>query len=204
MNQLLGKIYALSGVIYTPKEIMTNAPLIMHISDTPSSLYNSLERFIKKVKPTYIIHTGNFSDHLRLNNDAQGLTHYKRSTKRFLGILESSDAKMVYGVFGNFDNPAILESQSQRINWIEDFADITLEGMQLRISHLPKYALSAEADISLFGHDLEILSYISKDAIYLNGLESIHMISLDNKQITHIEYPIGTNDTRQKPVHISF
>ena len=203
MKRLLGRIYSLSGVVYVPKETLEDERLILHVSDTPSSLYGTLEKLIHKIQPTYIVHTGNFADNLLKSSTKHDQSTYLKSIQRLISIFENSSALEIYGVYGHLDNPELLNNNASRITWVEDYTDLTIDNIKLRISHYPRYALSSEADISLFGHNLDILSYVSQNATYLNGVESIHVIAPLSKHITHLDYPIGTQDTRQKAIQIS-
>jgi len=203
MKTLLEKIYSLSGSIYIPKDIVNNHSLILHISDTPPSTYGAIEKLIHKINPLYIVHTGNFTSNNFKMDTLQYNEDYSKTCHRLIDILENSSAKEIYGVYGNFDYPELLTRQSSRITWIDEYADLLIDGINFRISHTPQYAASTEAQFSLFGHDLEILSYQTKEHSYLNGIESINLIATDSKLIARLDYPIGTNETRQNLIHVS-
>ena len=80
--------------------------------------------------------------------------------------------------------------------------DIEIENLSIRIAHFPVEILKKPQDYNLFGHNIELKSISENNKIYLNGIISINIIVLDNKNIFKLSYPYGTNDARLKKIKI--
>lgn len=199
MDKLLTLLYKFTGSVYIPRELeLQEEKLILHISDTPICFFSPLETLIRKLKPEYIIHTGDLVDNLKLQFSESLLPRYERSLKMLMDIMEASTAKEVYIVPGNHDRVNIIENFSRRSIIKESPSNINIEGINIRVSHYANDVMMDSQDINLFGHDLSLYSSTLEDRIYLNGISSINIITIESRQVFKLLYPFGTDDMRLK------
>jgi predicted MPP superfamily phosphohydrolase len=199
MDSLLALIYKVTGSVYIPKELQSqNEGLIIHISDTPVCFFSPLQTLLRKLKPDYIIHTGDLVDNLKLQFSKTLLPRYERNLKLLMNIMESSTAKDIYIVPGNHDRVAAIKSLSTRSIIKEASSNINIEGINIRISHYSQDILSDPQEVNLFGHDLSLCSGNDNSKIFLNGITSINLITIKDKQVFKLLYPFGTDDMRLK------
>jgi len=183
------------GRVYIPNNISGNTEKkILHISDTPLIFFSALEKLIKNTKPDYIIHTGDLVDNIKLSISPTKITEYEKGVKTL--ILESSSAQDIYITLGNHDNKEIVQNLSRRCILIEKSRIITIDSLQLKISHYAQEILKEPVKYNLFGHDVLINTKIENGKIFLNGIQSINIITTTTKQIFTLPYPLGTNDSR--------
>ena len=52
-------------------------PFILHISDTPTSYYANIERLLKQIRPTLLIHTGDLADEYKVGRIPEHLPGYR-------------------------------------------------------------------------------------------------------------------------------
>ncbi len=197
MNKLLHTLYYLSGKIYLyPHEIDKKGPRLLHISDTPSLFYPELARLIKRLKPDYIVHTGDLVDNIKLQLYPGSIRHYEREVLSLLKILDSSDAKAIYITLGNHDSPEYVKKHAGRIVIFDYDATCQIEGFTISMCHYAGGLLSHTSDYYLFGHDLIINSHLDNGRIYLNGISNINLIELSTHDIHYFHYPWGVDDAR--------
>lgn len=198
LQNILAGLYTLTGYVYIPKELTErNEPVVLHISDTPQSFYFGLERLVNKLRPEYIIHTGDLVDNIKLELLPKSLYRYEEYSKNLMDILLKPFVKAVYISKGNHDDFAFLEAMDLARVHTEDIAgSIELEKRKIGYSHY-QYNLSDSADhIKMFGHDIGTGNKITEDSIYLSGIVSINVVMLSSMKVFHLPYPIGTNDAR--------
>jgi predicted MPP superfamily phosphohydrolase len=199
VDNVFALLYKITGSVYIPSELKSQSErLILHISDTPICFFSPLETLLKRLKPDYIIHTGDLVDNLKLQFSENLLSRYERSLKTIMTIMESSSAKQIYIVPGNHDRVNIIENFSTRSIIKESTSNINIEGIDIRIGHYAKEILSDSQEINLFGHDLSLCSSNLENKLYLNGISSINIITTKSRRIFKLLYPFGTDDMRLK------
>lgn len=203
---LFKKLYShIIGHIYIPKDILQiQDPLILHISDTPYMLYSPLKKLLNQLKPTYIIHTGDLVDNIKLEFYPSKIDLYTMQLSKLIHILANSNAKKVYISLGNHDNKKVLKELYKNCIIVDDISNINIEGLSLNISHFPNKIALNPTTFNLFGHNLDILTHTSNNNIFLNGIEGIHLINIRTKEIYSLSYPYGTDDVRMKKNKIGF
>ncbi|KRQ87881.1 hypothetical protein ABG79_00046 [Caloramator mitchellensis] len=186
MEDKLKVLYHIFGGIYVPRDIV-NSGAIVHISDTPSFIYNSIIKMLEKIKPKTIIHTGDIADDIKLELRPQLIDVYKKESNKFILQL-SNHSEKVYIIPGNHDS---IENLT-----IPDNVEVKYEGETIKIDDIKlglahKFEnLPDNVDLFLFGHDLN-----SGDFRYLNGIKNINVIK-GRKEIIKLCYPIGTDNYR--------
>ncbi|MCD8162305.1 MAG: metallophosphoesterase [Synergistaceae bacterium] len=83
--------------------------MVLHISDTPYTIYPYLRRALRRLHPAWIVHTGDFVDNIKLEKRPGMLDLYQKRIKNFLSIFEEEDYGAIL-VTGNHDHvPTLLE-----------------------------------------------------------------------------------------------
>jgi len=182
--------------VYIPRRILQmERPLVMHISDTPEEIYPYLYKLIKRLKPDYLIHTGDMVDNIKLEIVPMLEPDYHRALEGLINHLESSDIQEIYYVSGNHDQRAKIESLTEKGKVMND-GIIAIENSKFYINHF-FVEESPKADYYLYGHSFEPKSHREGEEIRLNGLEAIHVIGLKENNLEKLPYPLGTNGFRK-------
>ncbi len=200
IKKILAGIYTLTGYVYIPSELLERKePVVLHISDTPYSFFFGLERMINKLKPEYIIHTGDLVDNIKLELYPKSLPRYEIYAKNLMKILLKPFVKGLYISKGNHDVfDSLKNGADPRTHFEEISGSIELCKRSIGFSHYRKNLYPASDYINMFGHDISPGNEITEDSIYLNGIVSINIIMLSSMKIFHLPYPSGTDDSRLK------
>ncbi len=199
---ILNIIKRIMGRVIIPKNILNDDPKILHISDTPSFIYSELVRVIKIIKPEYIIHTGDVSDDIKLEMYPWKKDIYKGNIKKFSEkLLPATDSKLIF-CLGNHDDKEILGHYFGIENVFAGANTIFIAKKRISFSHYIEDIEKVKSDYYLFGHSRHRLSYVSSGKFYLNGIQGINVINLKTLEITSINYPMGTDDSRQNKIKI--
>ncbi|MFW5715132.1 MAG: metallophosphoesterase [bacterium] len=198
MYRFVRNLYGLFNVPYVPEEMLEcPRPRVLHISDTPGSVYPFLFRLIDKLRPEYLIHTGDFLDEIKLENRPGQLVEYRPRLMKLLQQLEAQPAGTIYLIPGNHDDLNAVEQSVTRSKILPEKSWIEIEETYFFVSHHYEPA-EVGADFFLFGHSLTP-DHIRRDkTVILNGIPAIHLISLPAKQVFALPYPSGTDSARQQ------
>ncbi|WP_432409004.1 metallophosphoesterase [Wukongibacter sp. M2B1] len=197
MKNIRKSLYYFFGRVYITEKIMRcNEEKLLHISDTPSSFYTGLKQLIQKLKPKYIIHTGDMVDNIKLELYPSKRKQYENKVKMLIDILENSSADKIYLVIGNHDDYRIISNYAKRSIVVKESRVIDIEKTKYKVSHFSRDMVNTSAKYNLFGHDLTMASKIDKGKIYLNGISGINIVGLKSGKIFVLPYPYGTNDDR--------
>ncbi len=189
-------LYGFWGGVYVPPEILEKKEkTLLHISDTPANIYPGIKKLIHKLKPEYIIHTGDMVDNIKIDIYPQQISEYKQQVKQLIEIMENSAAQIII-TLGNHDSRDIIEGFCKRSIVTERGYSTEISGYSFNMSHFSQVILEAPAQYNLFGHDLSIESGVKDEKIYLNGICNINVIKLESMDIFYLPYPWGTNDLR--------
>jgi hypothetical protein len=188
-------IYNFFGRIYVPDSFDFSGPYLLHISDTPSLIFGSLDSFIKKIQPEIIVHSGDLVDNLKLELYPSSIDGYRRYLKRLIRILEGGNRDVYYAI-GNHDDKKSLEEFTLKGHIIETYEEIHLAEFTLGITHKYEDVENKSADYILFGHNIDQHSDFDQSPKLLNGIDHIALIHLKTGEITTFSYPHGTKDHR--------
>lgn len=169
---------------------------LLHISDTPSTMYGHLRRLLGRLSPSWIVHTGDLADDVKLERSPCCLDLYEKRVRTLLTLLEGTTAAEVYLVLGNHDDERTLQKFASRSIIVRGCTDIFPEGRHIRIAHRSEELLHNPAPINLFGHDVSLEGGFLEDKLFLNGIEFMHLLDLHKKEIYYLDYPFGTDDAR--------
>lgn len=192
-----GAWYKFWGRVWVPPELRNlQEPVILHLSDTPAPFFSALPGLIRQLKPSWIIHTGDLVDDIKLGLNPGYLDHYRNQVSRLIRIFEDSQAVQISLCLGNHDDMKTVTGLVKRCQVICGGARIKCETMVLGISHYGEEALSLGGDICLFGHSLEHRTDLTGPSRLLNGLEYIYIILPVSGKVYQLPYPTGTDDQR--------
>ncbi len=187
----------LGGYVYIPDEVFQiKGKKLLHISDTPMVFFNELDRVIKKVKPDYIVHTGDLVDNIKLQMYPSSIYRYEKDLKSLLQIMENSQAEEIYLALGNHDSKEMIEKNNGRCHIIGLCEDVLIHDVEFRVSHYPSEILKSPRSVNLFGHDLSLKNNQKDRKLFFNGIISINIIELDSLEYHFLYYPHGTDDAR--------
>lgn len=197
MHPLKKVYYFLAGYVYIDTSLYNNqTATLLHISDTPLRFFPALKRLIGELNPTYIVHTGDLVDNIKLHLYPGSIHRYNRSVQTLIQILENSQAKGIYLALGNHDSPENVKRFVKRSVVIDHVNTLQIENVPVRISHYPKAILEAPSTLNLFGHDLSLETKLENDQYFYNGILDINFIELDTLKAHTFPYPWGTDDDR--------
>jgi predicted MPP superfamily phosphohydrolase len=189
-------IYDAMGMLYIPPELLEiSGKKLLHISDTPIGFYSQLKRLIGRLKPDYIVHTGDMTDNIKLELYPTSIYEHEKWIKKLAAILEPSGAQVILAL-GNHDNPQVVSRYFINSRIVEKVETIDIEGLSFRISHYSDCVLEEPAEYNLFGHDLKIKNGRIGNKLYFNGISYINIIGLETGEKAVIKYPAGTDDAR--------
>ncbi|MBN2897586.1 MAG: metallophosphoesterase [Clostridia bacterium] len=190
-------IYDFLGRIFIPDSIDLEAPYLLHISDTPSSIFGALESFIKRVNPKIIVHTGDLVDNLKLELYPSVFEGYKHYLKRLVRILEGGE-RQVYYAMGNHDDYETLKAYSIKGHIVSYYEVIQTSHFSFGMAHdiNSVSTTSPSPDMIFFGHNLEKASDYEHVPKYFNGIEKMALIHIVTGEIYTFDYPIGTKESR--------
>lgn len=180
---------------WQPEE-MDGRGKLLHISDTPSTIYGYLSRLLKRINPSVVVHTGDLADDIKLELYPGERERYRAAVKKLLNILQAPHRRVVLSL-GNHDEKELLPYLSSDCVICEEGQEMTFQGASFRAAHYVESLLEQPARYNLFGHGLETRSYEDAEGrFFLNGLEWIRLIDPGSGEILHIKYPRGTDNAR--------
>ncbi len=161
---------------------------VMHVSDTPESSYRFIDGLIDRIKPDYIIHTGDLADNIKLERKPELKPLYEGALRKLARVLKGSGATL-YVVPGNEDDPELVK---------EFFDDavvapgsvVEIEGVKFALGHTWRDVVNLDADFRLYGHNFKLIDR------GLNGVLGVNFVLLPSKQTYRVKYPGGTDFNR--------
>ena len=173
----------------------SNELKLMHISDTPESIYSHLYELLSYSRPDIIIHTGDLVDNLKLENTGEELFPlYQKKSAEFISNLEKLTAARIIYIPGNHDNVDIIENNKNRSEIMPEGSMMELDGVKIGLAHYPDN-LPQNADINLFGHNRQ--QEFESDNKYFNGILNINYLLLPSKTDYKVNYPWTVDQGRQ-------
>ena len=168
---------------------------IMHISDTPESIYSHIYKMLSYSRPDIIIHTGDLVDNLKLETAGEALLPlYQKKSAEFISNLEKlTKARIIY-VPGNHDDIEIIENNKNRSEIMAEGTVVELDGVKIGLAHYPEN-LPQNADINLYGHNHQ--QDFKNENKYLNGILNINYVLLPSKEDYKVKYPWTVDQGRQ-------
>jgi len=196
INNFSSGIYDFKNRYKLPEEYHNSNELkIMHISDTPESIYSHIYKMLSYSRPDVIIHTGDLVDNLKLENAGEELLPlYQKKSAEFISNLEKLTNSRIIYVPGNHDDLKIIKKNKERSEILAEGSIIDLDGVKIGLAHYPKN-LPLNADIKLFGHNQR--QNFDNQGRYFNGILNINYLLLPSKKDYKIKYPWTVDQGRQ-------
>ncbi|WP_258084629.1 metallophosphoesterase family protein [Thermococcus thermotolerans] len=161
---------------------------VMHISDTPESVYRFINNLIEKTEPDYIIHTGDLADNVKLERRPELVPRYRGALRKLARVLKGSGA-VLYIVPGNEDDPELLR-EFFGDSVVEPGTVIEIEGSRFALGHTWREVVDREADFRLYGHNFKLIER------GLNGILGVNFVLLPSGRTYKVKYPGGTDFDR--------
>ncbi|CCU77828.1 hypothetical protein HSACCH_00197 [Halanaerobium saccharolyticum subsp. saccharolyticum DSM 6643] len=196
INNFSSGIYDFKNRYKLPEEYHNSQELkIMHISDTPESIYSHIYKMLSYSRPDVIIHTGDLVDNLKLEDAGKELIPlYQKKSAEFIRNLEKlTNARIIY-VPGNHDDVNIIKANINRSEIMPEGSIIELDGVKIGIAHYPE-KLPLNSEINLFGHNHQ--KEFASDNKFLNGISNINYLLLPSKEDYKVKYPWIVDQGRQ-------
>lgn len=166
----------------------TEETLVMHIGDTPESVYRFVEKLIEDYSPEVIIHTGDLVDNIKLERKPWLKPAYIAGLRKLAHILKGSGAKL-YIVPGNEDDVELVKKFFGE-SVVNPGSVVEIEGRTLALGHSWKDVADKNADFKLYGHNFKA---IPKG---LNAVLGVNFLFLPSGRVVRIDYPVGTDTAR--------
>ncbi len=170
-------------------------PLLLHCSDTPSSLYRHLRALIRRMEPDYVIHTGDVADEIKLEFCPGELSHYTKTVRKLFISLEELSHRRLFVVPGNHDDAEVLDAVGGRTTIVAEGTVLDIEGVRIGVSHRFSSAASGAA-YHLYGHASEPPTHRHAHTACINGMAAISVISLSTGALHYLPYPASAHRHR--------
>ncbi|MFW6389762.1 MAG: metallophosphoesterase family protein [Halanaerobiales bacterium] len=193
-KKLIDSLYIIDDI----KSLNKNQKILLHISDTPETIYPFIFKVIDRLEPDYIIHTGDLVDNVKIAA-GESLQLYEKGLKKLINELEKLEKPQIYIIPGNHDSKELIDKYVESIHILKEGSEISIEDVSIGIAHY-KERLAADSILNLYGHDKSLQgNYESsgKKKIYLNGLLNVNIIILPNLEIHELSYPLQTDSARK-------
>jgi len=166
----------------------TDETKVIHISDTPESVYRFLNELIEKTEPDYIIHTGDLADNIKLERRPELKPLYIGAVRKLARILKNSGA-VLYIVPGNEDDPEVVREFFDD-SVVEPGTVVEIEGKRFALGHTWMEVAGLDADFRLYGHSFKLIER------GLNGIFGVNFVLLPSGRTYRVKYPGGTDFDR--------
>lgn len=181
-----------------PAEFHTSGQFkIMHISDTPESIYAHVYKVLTYSQPDLIIHTGDLVDNLKLeDNYGDLIADYRHKAANLIDKLEHLTSARIIYVPGNHDDYSVIMANSKRGEVLPEGSIIDLAGVKLGLAHQIEN-LPEKADFQLSGHSSAVQKASTSATEYLNGILNINFLLLPAGKSYQVSYPWSIDQGRQ-------
>ncbi|MTI80925.1 MAG: metallophosphoesterase [Firmicutes bacterium] len=185
------------GRLHIPEELsQSKEKKILHISDTPTSLYPAIKNLLKTLEPDILIHTGDLADDIKLEDAPHNLEQYNQVVGPFIEMLEQSNCREIYIIPGNHDNVEVIKGYQNTSALLNEGDIINVDNFKLGLSHSIRN-LPGDTQFNLYGHNFKRTKDTNSKTVYLNGIRNIHVILLPSNEVVKIQYPWATNHDRK-------
>ena len=178
--------------------VMDGAGKVLHISDTPTTIYGYLARALRRVAPAVVVHTGDLADDIKLAKYPAEAARYAAAARRLVNILLAPHRTVVFAL-GNHDRADLLPPLTSQciVCDNDDAINLTFFGARFRISHYAERVTDEPERYNLFGHDPRRESFVDdRERYFFNGMELIRIIDPVTDEIMKLAYPGETKSLR--------
>lgn len=172
--------------------------MILHVSDTPFTMYQYLRRAIRRLCPAWIVHTGDLVDNIKLEHRPSLLDFYKKKVSILLEIFEEAECEAIL-LTGNHDHlPTLLDlTKGRGVQVWSKSGKFYIGRHHFKAGHYFEDVATDSSEYNLFGHNLAQHTGIDCEGrFFLNGIEAMNLIHMETGDVIPIKYPPGTNNAR--------
>lgn len=190
-------LYGIFFGIYIPTEAKSaEGEIILHISDTPSTVYGALGKLARTLAPRWIVHTGDLADDVKLELSPRELPRYRAKLMELKSALADCGGPGLVFVTGNHDHePTVKEVFPESLVFREK-GRIELCGEGFNLSHDRRGLDGPPLKYNLFGHEPDREHGETGGSFFLNGLSGVHVIIPSSGKIFCLPYPGYVDDGR--------
>ena len=197
LQKLCSGIYsAFFGISISEEVRELKGEVVLHISDTPSTVYGTLALLIKALSPRWIIHTGDLADEVKLGLYPRELPRYRNKLGGLRSALQSHPEADVFIVTGNHDHEETVREFFSRSQIFVHSGRTELCGVGFNLSHERSMLAAPPMAYNLFGHEPGGGESCGGGCQYLNGLSNVHVISPSEGKVFRLNYPGYVKDGR--------
>ena len=190
-------LYGVFFGFYVPDEVRElKGDVVMHIADTPSTVYGALRRLVKELSPRWIVHTGDLADDVKLELSPAKLPRYRIKLEFLRRALVGDDSTGLVIVTGNHDDEKAVREIFPESRVFRDRGRIELCGEGFNLSHDMAHLGEPPLKYNLFGHEPSQTDLSGQGRFYLNGLQGVHIISPSLEKVYCLPYPGYVDDGR--------
>ncbi len=191
-------LYGVFFGIYVPEEVRAmQGEVVLHLADTPSTVYGAIGRLVREISPRWIVHTGDLADDVKLELFPGELPRYRAKLEYLRRVLQSGEFRpgLVF-VAGNHDHePTVREIFPESVVFRER-GRIELCGEEFNLSHDRSGLDEPPLKYNLFGHEPSRGDIFEPGRFFLNGLLGVHVISPSQEKVVCLPYPGYVDDGR--------
>ncbi len=183
--------------IYVPRELrVPGGETVLHISDTPSTVYRALGRLVRELAPRWIIHTGDLADDIKLELTPGELPRYRKKLLELKNALSACAGRNMVFVTGNHDHePTVKEFFPESLVFFGK-GRTELCGAGFNLSHDRAGLGEPPLKYNLYGHEPSLQDGEAEGLFFLNGLSGVHVIIPSRDKIFCLPYPGYVDDGR--------
>ncbi|KUH33566.1 metallophosphoesterase [Thermococcus celericrescens] len=163
----------------------TDETKVMHVSDTPESAYRFIGGLIDRVRPEYVIHTGDLADNIKLERRPDMKPLYIGAVRKLARVLKNPGTEL-YVVPGNEDEPEVVREFFGG-SVVEPGTIVEIEGRRFALGHTWREVAGLDADFRLYGHNFKLIDR------GLNGVLGVNFVLLPSGKTYRVKYPGGTD-----------
>lgn len=202
MGFVASALGAILGAVSLPQDVLERpGEFLLHLSDTPSSFFPDVARMIKQINPSWIVHTGDLVDQIKLGICPGRIGEYRHKLAGLSHILDGGAKEGRFEAviaLGNHDDPESVREFFPHCHIIDKVGSFTVGPWSFVASHYSRLIEAADNEVALWGHDLSRPDGLSTG---LNGLASVNLFSLGTGGVYRIPYPSRIDDERQLKRH---
>lgn len=183
--------------IYVPDELRAlKGDVLLHLSDTPSSMYGGLKRLLRSLEPRWLVHTGDLADEIKLELRPKLLPAYREKMKILAAVLASVPSCRTVIATGNHDDEGTVRAFFPKAAVLSRRGRYVADGLELNLSHDLGSLGRPYGPLNLFGHDVTHPDFTEGEHRFLNGLVAVHAVHIPTGRVFSLPYPKYVDDDR--------
>ncbi|HCL79013.1 MAG TPA: hypothetical protein DIC53_03485 [Synergistaceae bacterium] len=183
--------------IYVPEELRAlRGEVLLHLSDTPSSMYGGLQKLLALLEPRWVVLTGDLADDIKLEIRPGLLPVYREKMKALADVLSSVPACRSVIVTGNHDDERVVRTSFPKAVVLNRKGRCDADGLELNLSHDFGGLERPYGPLNLFGHNVTRSDFTEGGRRFLNGLVALHAVHIPTGRVFSLPYPKYVNDDR--------